>query len=442
MAALRMKGAESDGIEVDDATVTSKSWRRLLLAVCAFGVIQLGYMVVTDLGRYAAVPGLICCGLPGPTAEEETTATPLVHRLTFESSNPLTQLGIRSGDLIDLRALSPAQRYRFSVRWWWLGEKGTLPVVRGATVRTVVMQPLRYDFPFEWWAATIGQAWVLLFAGIVSWRRPDLRATRVLAMCLMLWEIGLEFQSQNWITPFPSLDAILNGLNGFLYYTGVALLATYTTLFSGAAFLLRRVAVTLSYATGLAAALQSLLTATGAWTGRWDFIGGWLTATLPATLVAVLPGIFALICVALTIATCAPSERARVTWAAVPLALLFGVLGTLNGFLGNLTASPVRWYEYIANYTIFLAPLGLAYALLNRRLVDIGFAINRAVVYSGVSIVVVGLFVLFEWALSQWFGTENHAEFAPQRRGRAASRTIDSRNSPTRRSNARHHLLP
>jgi GAF domain-containing protein len=41
---------------------------------------------------------------------------------------------------------------------------------------------------------------------------------------------------------------------------------------------------------------------------------------------------------------------------------------------------------------------------------DIGFVINRAVVYAGVSFVVVGVFVLVEWGFGVWFSSATHAE--------------------------------
>jgi hypothetical protein len=50
----------------------------------------------------------------------------------------------------------------------------------------------------------------------------------------------------------------------------------------------------------------------------------------------------------------------------------------------------------------FVAPLGLMYALLNRRLLDVGFVLNRAAVFAGVSLFVVGMLTLAEWALGGW----------------------------------------
>lgn len=393
--------------------MTPQTWRRILLAVCAFGVLQLTYMVFTDLTTYAAVPGLISAGLPGASAGEESTAVAFVHRLTFEPSNPLARLGVRSGDLIDLRKLSAQERYRFYTRWWWLGERAKLPVVRGAGIAEIPLQPVRYEFPLEWWLATIGQYWVLIFAGIVSWRRPDLASVRFLSLCLLSWEIGLTFQSQNWITPFPLLDAVFSSVYGFLYYGGIALLATYTTLFSGAGLLWRRILVLLSYAAAAAASIQSLLIAVGAWTALWDVLGGWLSATAVADAILALPGLLSMVSVVLTVATCLPAERARVTWASMPMAIFFGTEGVTNGAL-----SPTVPYfishgaELVVNYMIFLAPLGLVYTVLNRRLLDVGFAVNRAMVYSVVSVVVVGMFIMFEWTLGEWLGASHATNLA------------------------------
>jgi hypothetical protein len=367
-------------------------------------------MVFTDLASVAAVPGLIAAGMPGQSAGEESTATPLVHRLTFEPSNPLAQVGLRSGDLINLRELSLPERYRFFTRWWWLGERADLPVARGNSVRMIALRPVRYEFPLEWWLATIGQYWVLIFAGIVSWRRSDLASVRVLALCLLCWEIGLMFQSQNSITPFPLLDAVFNSVFGFFYYGGIALLATYTTLFSGAGLLWRRLVVWLSYAAAAAASIQSLLLVVGAWTALWDVLGGWLSATAVADAIQALPGLLSMASVVLTIATCSPAERARVTWASLPMAIFFGTEGVTNGALSPTVPYVIsHGAELVVNYMIFLAPLGLVYTVLNRRLLDVGFAVNRAMVYSVVSLVVVGIFIIFEWALSEWLGGASHA---------------------------------
>jgi hypothetical protein len=57
----------------------------------------------------------------------------------------------------------------------------------------------------------------------------------------------------------------------------------------------------------------------------------------------------------------------------------------------------------------FATPAILSYSLLNRRLLDIGFVINRAAVFAGVSLVVLGTFVLVDWLLTDWLSNAGHA---------------------------------
>ena len=49
-----------------------------------------------------------------------------------------------------------------------------------------------------------------------------------------------------------------------------------------------------------------------------------------------------------------------------------------------------------ANLSFILMPIVLVYVALNRRLIDIGFILNRAAVFAIVSVIVVGAFVLAE----------------------------------------------
>lgn len=61
----------------------------------------------------------------------------------------------------------------------------------------------------------------------------------------------------------------------------------------------------------------------------------------------------------------------------------------------------------LINVGTFLAPVGMTYALLNRRVLDIGFVLNCVAIFSGVSMVV-GAFILFEWVLGSWSQGQSH----------------------------------
>jgi len=390
--------------------LTTLAWRRLLLALCAFAFLQLGITVGVQAWKFAVIPGLQSNGgLPGESASEDATAIPFVRRLTFPPSSPLEKAGLRSGDLVDLRGAQPAIRYRFTMRWWWLGERADVRVIHDGIPRTIALTPTWYVFPIDWTIANIGLAWMLVFAGVVAWRRSDLPQARVLAMLLILYEIGLTFQEQNWVTPWPPLDAALNALSGFFYFGGLSLLATYAISFARPAVTARRLLAGLSYAFAAVAGTMVFLRIAGIWTLTLDPRGAWFTGSVGQLFMGVLPYVTPLACVALTLPALRGVERNRFIWAVTPLAIIYvvGICFTITQIF-NADAITPRWLGYSDNIALFLAPLGLTYSLLNRRLLDLGFAINRAAVFSGVSIIIVAVFVLAEWILSEWFSNASH----------------------------------
>jgi hypothetical protein len=390
--------------------MSTRSWRRLLLALCAIGLLQLGTTVWTQGWKFAAVPGLVAnIGLPGQSASLDPTATPFVRRIAFAPSNPLARDGVQSGDLIDFRGLPSAQRYRLETQWWWVGERAELPVIRNGVTRKIALMPKQYPFPFEWIVVgNTGLAWLLFFAGIIAARRSDSPEARVLALLLILFEIGLTFQEQNWISPWPEVDAALNAFSWFVFAGGISLLATYTMLFAQPASWPRRVAAALSYASAAVAGTMYFLQFAGMWTLTLD-TAPWYTGWLTQILVYVIPALVPLACVAFTLPALRGAERDRFIWSTAPLAFLYLMITLpLLPTLFDADAIVPQWVQYISNFGIFLAPLGLTYSLLNRRVLDLGFAINRAVVFSGVSVVIVGIFVLVEWVLSEWFRSASH----------------------------------
>jgi len=89
------------------------------------------------------------------------------------------------------------------------------------------------------------------------------------------------------------------------------------------------------------------------------------------------------------------AERARIMWASIPLVPLY-VFNSLPESLLNDRFE--LWVLYGINLMLFLAPLGLTYSLLSRRLLDVGFALNRAAVFAVTSLLLAGLFAGLQWA--------------------------------------------
>jgi S1-C subfamily serine protease len=98
-------------------------------------------------------------------------------------------------------------------------------------------------------------------------------------------------------------------------------------------------------------------------------------------------------------------ERQQVRWIAVTFAV--GFSGLLVLFASLLFGFSFRAGQYAA-LTVLVIPFGLAYVILRHRVVDVGFALNRAAVFGGVSLVVVAAFVSLEWFISKYLLTVGH----------------------------------
>jgi hypothetical protein len=101
--------------------------------------------------------------------------------------------------------------------------------------------------------------------------------------------------------------------------------------------------------------------------------------------------------------------RSRIAWIALSMGFVYlAYLGVnLLALLG--LRSLIGAYSYIQAAAIFAGLSGLAYALLRHRIFDLGFALNRALVYAGVSTVLLVSFGLLEWLAHQLIHFENQA---------------------------------
>ena len=66
----------------------------------------------------------------------------------------------------------------------------------------------------------------------------------------------------------------------------------------------------------------------------------------------------------------------------------------------------------VSTLVLLTAPVALTYAALSRRLIDVGFFLNRAAVFTIVSAIVIGAFILAEWAAGAWLASTTHATSA------------------------------
>ncbi len=394
-------------------------WQRVVFALCLIGL----FAVAEGAWATYNLEGDLFGGEPfGPV-----TSAPFID--TFGSVVPGSvgdRAGIRGGDAVDLRRMTPAERY-WERNELLAGKPIRLAIVRGSTIRWVTLTPEPYtripfwtssQRPFNW-AFWLGSALSLCIAALLVWRRPESVEVRTLALTLALINLGENFFPVNgWLTPWPWLDFALNVAAQFAFAAGVALLATYALLFGRPVSLARRLLTVIAY---VAAAVSAIV-----WTGAGQggpgaggatgIVGLWFGTldlharlqTLPPLAFALVvgPPAIALLCAAVAVRAASGAERTRVAWATGSLAILylFGIATIQSYFTNNAVL-----YYWILNTAWFIAPLGLTYALLKRRLLDVGFVLNRAAVFAGVSLFVVCAFTLVEWALGGWLHSAGRA---------------------------------
>ena len=249
--------------------------------------------------------------------------------------------------------------------------------------------------PLVWYGqiANAGVLWMLVFSALLAWRRPENPEARALSLVLTLANIGLSFEAQNWLTPWPVLDAGLNGLSWPVASLGIVLLTTYAMLFARPANALRRTLARASYAVAAVCSTLGLLwpVAVMSQVPLLNAISRDQLSDLAASPVYWLP----LACLLATIPQTRGAERARIMWASIPLFPLYFFNALPESLLDDKFQT---WVLYGINVMLFLAPLGLTYSLLSRRLLDVGFALNRAAVFAVTSLLLAGLFAGLQWA--------------------------------------------
>ncbi len=152
---------------------------------------------------------------------------------------------------------------------------------------------------------------------------------------------------------------------------------------------------------------------------------------------------FAAIAVAFTIAhrTAAGGDKQRVAWIWSSVAVGFsGPLITLVIVLAHVPL--VDWMQYLG-LTLLAIPIGLGYAILRHRVVDVGFVLNRALVFGTVSGLVLLAFGALEWLLGNVL-VRNLAHHVGRARARPGARAwvLPSRHPRAGRPVHRRPLLP
>jgi hypothetical protein len=208
-------------------------------------------------------------------------------------------------------------------------------------------------------------------------------------------------------TPSPWLNEAAYLLNVPVSVLAITLLATLSSTFGSPIGPLRRTLEWSTYAValigvGATALLVELILITPWFDAFWPFASflveyqfGWIVAPLLAAACAVA-----------ALATARAEERQRAAWLLIPLIALnvVGVIWTFaSDFAGGFYGGSQQLLAIVGDLALLVVLGVMTYAVLSRRLLDVEFVINRAAVFAGVSLVVVGVFVLAEFLFNKFF---------------------------------------
>ncbi|MBV9233226.1 MAG: GAF domain-containing protein [Candidatus Eremiobacteraeota bacterium] len=380
-------------------TRSDRRWQVALLALCAL----CGLLFAMDItsGTLTASEGL--------DFRIEASGTPYVGRIEGVSNGSRAEsASLRDGDMVPFAKLGPEDRYRL-LSGVYSYERLTIVLMRGGRPHTITYTS-GPGVPQTRWDLVLGDAafvWMLCFAVLLAWRRPELPEARALSAFLAVNSLFGNIGAGNWASQRLSFDIGLCMAGYLAQGLAPALLAYYAGLFAAPSSRFRRILIAASYASAAAGILGAAYVLLGSTYGFVDPFAAhkWVHLAVAASWLFPFSALIA------TVAVVRGAERGRVGWTTLsltPLLLANIPYSFTSAVLSTSILGYTLWIQII-NVTSFFAPLGMSYALLNRRLLDLGFALNRAAVYTGVSVVVVGTFMLVEFALSELLGAGRNA---------------------------------
>jgi len=327
---------------------------------------------------------------------------------SVDPGGPAARAGLRRGDLIDIRANTLVDRYSlFEVPL--NGRPLNLLVRRRSLQKSLTVIPHQPKLAWNFWLGAFAAFWLLLFASLIAWRRADVPQMRLLSVWLAAFVFTGALLGN--AVPWAWMYVLMNVFLSLGAPLSVGLLAAFASGFAQPLSRLRRITRWLCYTFLAIFTAISFVGIAGIITLRFDpvsFVDGiaGLVSVTAAVLMAVLCGVLA-------IAASHGIERQRAIWTLVPLAAFFCFF-----MVGLIATSSSSSYAdsivlgLVSTLVLLIAPVALTYAALSRRLLDVGFFLNRATVFAIVSAIVIVVFILAEWAASAWLASTTHTTSA------------------------------
>lgn len=376
-------------------------WRVLLMGLCTI----VGLVAVLDIYlQYGGPDATSYVGQWGDTVGASAVPFHLVV-LSTDPGHGADLAGMRPGDLIDIRQSSALERF------WLFGQPPTGRSVTIAVDRdglqqrfTVVAQTIVRGRLFQLTPIWLGYIWIALFSAIIAWRRfndPQMRSLCLLLIAYGFWQVTNQHyvsSDQLWII------VTIAAINAF-GALAVGFWAACAGSFAAPRSKARRAVQWTCYALVVISVAVALARIFAIVTLKLDpipfgsVVGGipFATAFLAAA-----------ICMVLAIGASEEAERQRAVWSLLPAGVLIFVGFGAESLQGVLRSYELAWAIYIVAAGLnVLTPAALTYVALNRRLLDIGFVLNRAAVFAIVSSILIGAFIVVEWIANEWLSASH-----------------------------------
>ncbi|MBV8461064.1 MAG: PDZ domain-containing protein [Candidatus Eremiobacteraeota bacterium] len=313
--------------------------------------------------------------------------------VAVEPNSPAEAAGLKVGDSIDQAAITPA--YRFSVaikRTLYPGQKVTIPITRRGQKLDVVVTSTPGPMDIGTRIIHVMQElFGLLFLGIgaaLVLLRPSMTTWAFYFFCLYA-SSGPDTISLLVRYPW-NLFAII-GAN-FITACGAVGIMVFGAVFLHDPPVGWRLQVN-RWAPAVALVLFALII--NSWLSSWWH---WWSLTAPNAFIPWLTAIIYLIAVYGLLETymrATGADRQRIRWVvlAFPVALLAYQIWS------SFTGGPY-WLRWGLIWIALIAPISVAYATIKYRVIDVSFALSRAIVLTILTSVMVMVFALFDWTFT------------------------------------------
>jgi hypothetical protein len=233
---------------------------------------------------------------------------------SIDAETAADRAGLRTGDLIDVRANSAVER------WQWfngfptpmVGRTTAFAVTRGAQHLRIHITPLPWNLLQYWyfWAGPAGMFFVVLMAGLIVWRAAPTRSNVTLAVALLLLAAGAIGWTNDFALPWVWAYVALAML-AHLVPLSAAFCVLHASTFGAPLSRARRAIALLFFAT-LAVIVACDTAQALAFTTLWlDPLSWWMGPLIAPWAIAIA---LAIASSYLAIRSTQGSERLRATW--------------------------------------------------------------------------------------------------------------------------------